>query len=43
MTKLKLFGYLLSPYAQRVRFAVEALNIPYEYLEVDLFAGKQRE
>jgi glutathione S-transferase len=34
---LKLFGTCSSPYVQRVWIALEAKNIPYQYIEVDPF------
>ncbi|KAL4510664.1 hypothetical protein ABPG72_004818 [Tetrahymena utriculariae] len=37
---LKLYGNTLCPYVQRVRFALEALKLQYEYIEIDLLAQK---
>ncbi|EAS07466.1 glutathione S-transferase, amine-terminal domain protein (macronuclear) [Tetrahymena thermophila SB210] len=37
---LKLYGNILCPYVQRVRFALEALKLQYDYVEIDLLAKK---
>ncbi|KAL4461928.1 hypothetical protein ABPG74_000773 [Tetrahymena malaccensis] len=43
MSKLTFYGYLICPFAQRVRFALEALKIDYEFVHIDLHAGAQKE
>lgn len=43
MTKhLTLYGFILCPYVQRVRMALESLNIAFDYIEVDLLVNEQR-
>lgn len=43
MTKhITFYGFILCSYAQRVRFALESLNIAYDYIEIDLLASEQR-
>ncbi len=34
--EIVLYGCLVCPYVQRVRFALEEMQIPYRYEEIDL-------
>ncbi|EAS07465.3 glutathione S-transferase, amine-terminal domain protein (macronuclear) [Tetrahymena thermophila SB210] len=43
MSQLTLYGFLLCPYVQRVRFALEKIGVKYDYKEIDLFKLKQKE
>jgi glutathione S-transferase len=37
---IKFYSFIACPYAIRTRTALEELNIPYEYHEVDLFNNR---
>ncbi|EAS07464.1 glutathione S-transferase, amine-terminal domain protein (macronuclear) [Tetrahymena thermophila SB210] len=43
MSQLTLYGFLLCPYVQRVRFALENIGVKYDYKEVDLYKFKHKE
>ncbi|KAL4474971.1 hypothetical protein ABPG74_001667 [Tetrahymena malaccensis] len=38
-----LYGCIVCPYTNKVRFALEMLKIDYKYEEIDILAGKNRE
>lgn len=42
-SNLKLYGALICPYVQRVRFLLEEAKIPYEYQEINLLAKEHNE
>lgn len=39
---IKLHGFPMSPNTRRVRFMLEELEVPYEFVAVDLMAGEQK-
>lgn len=40
---LKLYGLAIAPCTKRVRAVLEELNIPYEFVVVDLLKGEQKD
>lgn len=43
LAKPILFGCIVCPFTNKVRFALELLNVDYTYEEIDILTGKNRE
>lgn len=43
MTRPILYGCIVCPFTNKVRFALELLKVDYQYEEIDILTGKNRE